>query len=224
MNFELLDKLSQLLQENKLESAIELAENKLNKLPTTGFHKILNKNLLHLKPNLAIYLENFNNSASNYFKKKPEPKKVGFFEKLFDKKEKGNEFNSNRNLQAVYCEMNGFSINYDKWFIDLFAFDFFNGIDLEDLDWLCDFEFDSEKSLTITGFEELQTAFKNYMENPEKNNENEKKSMEICELIIILKLQELFKHTFIENKDKLWTKIPMLVTAHDYELIYEVEK
>ena len=224
MNFELLDKLSELLQENKLERAIELAENKLNELPTTEFHKVLNKNFLHLKPDLAIYLENFINSATNYFKKKPEPKKVGFLEKIFGKKEKEIEFNPNRNLQAVYCEMNGFSINYDLWFIDLFAFDFYNGINLEDLDWLCDFEFDSENSFTITGMEELQAVFKNYMEDSEKNDENEKKSMEICELIIILKLQELFKHTFIENKNKQWTEIPMLVTAHDYEMIYKVEK
>jgi hypothetical protein len=224
MNFDLFNELSKLLQENKLEKAIELAENKLNELPTTEFHKVLNKNLLHLKPNLAIYLESFNNSASNYFRKKPEPKKVGFFEKIFGKKEKEIEFNPNRNLKAVYCEMNGFSINYELWFIDLFAFDFYNGIDLEDLDWLCDFEFDSENSLTITGFEEVQTAFKNYMENLEKNDENVKKSMEICELIIILKFQELFKHTFIENKNKKWTETPMIVTAHDYELIYKTEK
>lgn len=224
MNFDLLDKLSVLLQENKLESAIKMAEDKLNELPTTEFHKMLNKSLLHLKPNLEIYLENFNNSASNYFKKKPESKKVGFLEKIFGKKEKEIEFNPDRNLQAVYCEMNGFSINYDLWFIDLFAFDFYNGIDLEDLDWLCDFEFDSENRLTITGLEELQIAFKNYMEDSEKNDENEKKSMEICELIIILKLQELFKYTFIENKNKQWTEIPMLVTAHDYEMIYKVEK
>jgi len=224
MNFELLDRLSELLQEDKLEKAIELAENKLNELPTTEFHKILNKDLLHLTPNLAIYLESFNKSASSYFKNKPEPKKVGFLEKIFGKKEKEIEFDSNRNLQAVYCEMNGFSINYNKWFIDLFAFDFYNGIDTEDLDWLCDFEFDSEKSFTITGFEELQTVFKNYMEDSEKSDENEKKSMEICELIIILKLQELFRNTFIESKNKQWTEIPMLVTAHDYEMIYKVKK
>jgi predicted AAA+ superfamily ATPase len=44
-----------------------------------------------------------------------------------------------------------------------------------------------------------ESYFKNYMEDSEKNDENEKKSMEICELIIILKLQELFKYTFILN-------------------------
>ncbi len=224
MNFDLLDKLSELLQENRLERAIELAESKLNELPTTEFHKVLDKNLLHLKPNLAIYLETFNNSASNFFKNKPDPKNIGFLEKIFGKKKKVIEFNPNRNLKAVYCEMNGFSINYELWYIDLFAFDFYKGNNLEDLNWLCDFKFKSENSLTITGLEDLQTAFKNYMEDSEKNDENEKKSMEICQLIIILKLQELFKHTFIENKNKQWTEIPMLVTAHDYDMIYKVEK
>ncbi|MBW1297921.1 hypothetical protein [Aquimarina litoralis] len=221
MNFDLLNELTKLLHENELERAIELSENKLNELPSTDFHKVLNKNLLHLKPKLAIYLENFITSAIKYFSETPKPKKINFLEKVFGKKE--NKFESNVNLKAVYCEMNGFTINNDKWFIDLFAYDFYNGMDPEDLDWLCDFKFDSNNSLIITGLEELQAAFKNYMEHSENNNENEKKSMEICELIIILKLQELFRHTYIENNKK-WTEIPILVTAHDYEMIYKIEK
>ena len=223
MNFDLFDELSELLQENKLDKAIKLAEIKLNELQTTEFHKVLNKDLLHLKPKLATYLENFYNSASNYFKKKPEPKKLSFFENLIGKKEKEIVFDPNRKLKAIYCEMNGFSINYELWFINMVAFDFYKGID-NDLNWLCDFGFNSENSLTISGLEDIQIAFKNYMENLEKNDENEKKSKDLCEFIIILKLQELFKNTYIENKDKQWTDIPMLVTAHDYDLIYKVEK
>ena len=30
-------------------------------------------------------------------------------------------------IKAVYTETNGFDINPDKWFFDLFAFDFYGG-------------------------------------------------------------------------------------------------
>ena len=217
MNFELLDRLTEMLQKNELEEAIVIAENKLKEIPKTEFHKILNRNLFHLKFELANYLKEFTDSASKYYKKGN--KKINFFSRIFGNKK--NEKKS-KELKSIYCEMNGFTINYDRWFIDFFAFDFFQEINLEDLDWLCDYEFDMEKSMTISGFEDLQIAFQNYMENETLKDENLKKSMEICELLIILRLQELFKFTFNENKNESWTKLPTLIDAHDYEMIYKV--
>lgn len=47
MNFELADKLDNMLQESKVGEAIEYAENELKKLPKTDFQKVLNNDLLH---------------------------------------------------------------------------------------------------------------------------------------------------------------------------------
>ncbi len=154
MNFELADKLDNLLQENNIEVAINIAETKLKELPNSDFHKVLNNDLLHLKSDLSKYLTDFYNSASKFY-----IGKKGLISSIFKKK----NTNPEKGLKAIYSEMNGFTINYDRWFIDLFAYSFYNG--LEDIDWLAEFEFDSAKSLTITGFEEIQTTFQDYMKN-----------------------------------------------------------
>ena len=40
--------------------------------------------------------------------------------------------------------MNGFNINTDLWYIDSFAYGKDGGLDLDDMDWLTDFETDSQ--------------------------------------------------------------------------------
>ncbi|MFB9861911.1 hypothetical protein [Rufibacter immobilis] len=59
--------------------------------------------------------------------------------------------------------MNEFDINTNTWYIDGFAFSEDGGLNLEDMDWLCDV---SQETMTteeyvITGFESLQEAFEN---------------------------------------------------------------
>ncbi|BAO76537.1 hypothetical protein WPG_2307 [Winogradskyella sp. PG-2] len=58
--------------------------------------------------------------------------------------------------------MNGFTINYDRWFIDLFSF---SEIGQEDYEWLADFEHSANKDLTITGFENLQKVYEDVYKN-----------------------------------------------------------
>jgi protein involved in temperature-dependent protein secretion len=70
MNFELADKLSELLESQKLDEAIAMAEQELKNIPTTGFHKILDKNLLHLTSDLAKHINEFDKSTKEVLKKK----------------------------------------------------------------------------------------------------------------------------------------------------------
>jgi len=114
--------------------------------------------------------------------------------------------------------MNGFTINYDRWLIDLFSFERF---ETEDWDWLSDFYDMTANSMTIKGFEELQMVFQDVHENDRFSESNIDKAYEVCELLVILRLQELFRETYKDTKSE-WTKIPMFVTAHDYEMIYRV--
>ncbi|HYG37134.1 MAG TPA: hypothetical protein VD908_00885 [Cytophagales bacterium] len=114
--------------------------------------------------------------------------------------------------------MNGFTINYDRWFIDLFSFE---NLSLTDWEWLSDFYDSTANDLTITGFEDIQKAFEDVHKNNRFEEPNIDKAYEVCEILVILRLQELFRETYKLNLGD-WDKIPMFVTAHDYELIYKV--
>ena len=206
MNFELADKLSELLESKKLDEAIAMAEQELKNIPTTDFHKILGRNLLHLASHLARHIKEFDKSTKDVLKKKQ-----GFIKNLFGS---GKEVKP----AAYYCEMNGFTINYDRWFIDLFSFENYS---LTDWEWLSDFYDSTANDLTITGFEEIQKAFEDVHENNRFEEPNIDKAYEVCELLVILRLQELFRETYKLNQGD-WDKIPMFITAHDYELIYKV--
>lgn len=205
MNFELADKLYGLLESKKLDEAIAMAEQQLREIPKTDFHEILGKNLLHLTSDLAKHINEFNKSTRQILKKKQ-----GFIKKLFGL-EKGIK------PAAYYCEMNGFTINYDRWYIDLFSFENYS---LTDWEWLSDFYDSTANDLTITGFEDIQKVFQEVHENNRFEEPNIDKAYEVCELIVILRLQELFRATYKTNQGD-WYNIPMFVTAHDYDLIYK---
>lgn len=193
MNFDLAEELNEFLINNDLEGAIRLAEEKLAALPATDFHKVIGRDLKPLTQTLIDYIERFFKITK-----------------------------AKIDVKAIYSEMNGFTINYDLWFIELFAFTQCGGLD--DLDWLTEFEVSSEDSLVIRGYEDLQAVYQDYMENEKWDNKDLEAACEICELLIILRLQELFKAArkiAIEQR-ATWTNVPLFVTAHDYELVYEV--
>jgi hypothetical protein len=204
MNLELADKLTTLLYSKQLDQAIELAENELKSIPYTGFHRIIGRDLKHLAMDLTKYINTFNDDTTRVLKRKRRSLKFLF------------GLNNNVKPAAFYCEMNGFTINYDRWFVDLFAFE---KIDLEGWDWLSDFYDSTAANMTITGFEDIQDVFREVHETNKIREHNIMKSYEICELLVILRLQELFKEVYKYGRDE-WTKIPMFVTAHDYEMIY----
>jgi hypothetical protein len=188
------EKINNLVSTNQLDKAIRLTEEKLAILPQTDFHKIIGRNLLHLTEQLINYIDKFYDIAQNEIE-----------------------------VQAIYSEMNGFTINYDLWFIDLFAFTECGGLD--DLDWLADFEVSSDESMIISGFEDLQSAYEDYMENEKWEDHTLKEASEICELLIILRLQELFKEIKKLATDRRlnWVNISLFTTAHDSEMVYEAK-
>ena len=210
MNFKEFEaELNDYLKIGDIQKAISVAENKLKSYPTTDFHKILNRDLLELSPKLIKFIDKFYTSAKDDF-----GGRKGIF----------SFFNANKKpektLKAISCEMNGITINYDLWFINLFAFSFIESS--EDFDWLADYDFYSEKIFIISGFEDIQAIYKDYMENERWDEENLETLLDLSEIIMILRLQELFKVTYekakIENYP--WTEIPIFVNGHDVELNY----
>lgn len=192
MNNDLLEKLNNFVIQNQINEAIDATETALSKLPITDFHVIIGKNMLHLKDELLAFVDSFYNQA---------------IEKI--------------DVKAIYSEMNGFTINYDLWYLDMFAYKQCEGLD--DVDWLAYFNFAADSMMTISGFEDLQKVFEDYMENEKYKDKALATACEACEYLIILRLQELFREvqTMAKNQNLVWHSIPIFTTAHDYDLIYK---
>lgn len=197
MNFKLAEDISGLLVDDKLDAAILLAETKLKEQVPTDFNKLLGKNLLHQTDKL-----------------------VDFFSDFYD------TVNVNLDIKAIYAEMNGFTINCDLWFLDLFAFDKVGGTD--DTDWLADWEEGNStiNSFALTGYEELQATYQDYMDNEKYKDSKIKAASDVAELLIVLRLQELVKSATdtAKNKNLPWATIPVFASAHDYyDTVYRAD-
>lgn len=195
MDFNLEEKLQELIQKDKIEEAIQIAEDELSKYDKTEFPQIIGKDLLHQIAELENYLETFISKLENRI-----------------------------SLKSVYGEMNGFSINYDLWFVDFFGFELIG--EMDDLDWLADWE-DGNASMNpflIRGFEEIQKIYQTHHEKEMYKYDEHEEAADTCDYVVILRLHQLFKATIKKGKseNKRWANIPILVTGHDYELIYRM--
>jgi len=114
--------------------------------------------------------------------------------------------------------MNGFTINCDLWFLDLFAFDKVGGTD--DTDWLADWEEGNStiNSFPLTGYEELQATYQVYMDNEKYKESKIQAASDVAELLIVLRLQELVREAVEAAKSNSlsWATIPVFASAHDY--------
>lgn len=189
--YEFENSICELIKIEEIDKAIELTEAELLKIPKNDFHKIIGRNLFHL-------IDDANEFLNAVFEKSTE---------------------EIVNVKSIYCEMNGFTINPDLWFVTGMSFSFCN--DLTDTDWLADYDHFFEMALVIEGYEDLQKIYEDYVQNEKWEYED---SAELCAIIITLRLLELFRETYKRFKDKSeWTKIPVFVTSHDSELIFKTK-
>lgn len=188
-------KLASLLQDNQLDLAYKITKEQLAQLPSTGFHLTLEIDWLQLAEHVSTYVEKFYKSAKRAIK----------------------------SVEAIYCEMNAFTINYDNWVVQFFGFSKFAGT--EDFDWLADYDYTQDNALLFSGLEKIQMVFKDYIENEKWNDEKLVKARELSEYIIILGVQLLFREAsnIAKSKRLKWPSIPVFVNANDYDdLIFNV--
>lgn len=124
--------------------------------------------------------------------------------------------NNRDKLKAVYTETNRFDINPDRWFFDLFGYEYYGGH--EDYDWISDFYTSSDlPGVTLTGMEELQRVYASDAFYEKAFREVH----EYCSLLVVISFQELIKKSvlLIENLE-----IPVLAASHDYDFIFEHSK
>jgi hypothetical protein len=196
MNVDFAEQINPDLEKLDFKKAISIGESELQKLPKTDFHSIIGTTLTEQAESLAAWVDNFYKIAS---------KKL--------------------DIKSLYFEMNEFDINTDTWYIDSFAFSQDGGLDLEDMEWLCDFETDSQSEtetvFQIEGLEKLQKAF----ETLELDTDNLQDARDWCEQIIIAKFMELMKtaHLTAKQKGYSWATIPIYFTEHSYDFVVKSE-
>lgn len=190
-----MEQILDLIQAGKITEAIRETEEKLNQLPPSDFHQVIGKSLLHMQPALTSFL--------NYF-----------YAAMTEEEE--------LDIKALYIEMNSFTTQYQRWFLHLLAYESLSTPG--NLDWLTDFSGESEKTLTITGFEALQQVNEKYMQAEGYRNDELRQACELQEYLVILRMQELVQQTLQANKGKApWAALPVFAAAHDYEdLMYIV--
>lgn len=109
-------------------------------------------------------------------------------------------------VSAIYTETNGFDINPDRWYFDLFAYSSDGGP--EDLDWLSDWQSEQYPETTLTGMEDLQEVY--------AEAELGSESTYLASLMVVLKFQKLI---YLARPYMQTNNIPVYSTAHDYDFV-----
>jgi hypothetical protein len=182
------------LQANEIDKAISVCETKLITIPVTPFHNIIGKDLLKSRNSLATWMMDYYLEAIQKLKK----------------------------IEAIYFEMNGFSINPNLWYVNGFAFR--NIMDYKTGNWKKGKVYDRyDNRFIITGLEDLQDVFAFACED-ESFRDKYAEAKFYCQYAIVLRLQQLFEEAYKELRNYEVGRIPIFVTAHDYSIIYKVEK
>ena len=198
MNFDFAELINSDLEKLDFEKAISNAESKLKKIPTTVFHEVLGNSLINQAEEFAIWVEEFYGKVS---------------QKL--------------NIKSLYLEMNEFDINTELWYVDCFAYEQDGGLDLDDMEWLCEFQADTQEELGtifgIEGYENIQSCFSSIgqLKDNDEWTEEMQDARDWCEQIIIARFMEFVRaaHLTAKRKNLKWANVPIYFTEHAYEFI-----
>jgi len=125
-------------------------------------------------------------------------------------------------LKAIYFEMNGFSINPKQWFCDGFAYASVG--DIRDLDWLSDWDAETEEALVLEGMDTVQEAFgRLYTDHAQPLGV--RLAGEIAEYLVIARFMELIAeaHNRAKREHPELEGVLVLATAHDWDIIHSTQ-
>jgi hypothetical protein len=115
-------------------------------------------------------------------------------------------------VAAAYTEMNGFDINPDLWYCDLFAYPSYGAHN--EYEWLCNPPSQHFEEYGIRGLEIVQATYASHAFHDDRFRE----SAGMCTLLVLIKFQRFMKKAAARMTE---LKFPLLVTAHDFDLISE---
>lgn len=183
--YELSQKLEPTLRKGDIDYCISEVVKEIEKLPRSPFHVVVSLDFTNSHSAVADYIQNFISGS-----------KLG------------------ADLKAIYTETNGFDINPDEWYFELFGFNDCGTTD--DLEWLCDWQAESDYAAVLTGMEELQEVYASEsFQEPEH-----RAASELCSLLVVLKFQKLICESAKCIKN---LSVPIFATAHDYDFIYKYQ-
>jgi hypothetical protein len=154
--YDLAEKLEPTLRSGDIGSCIKAVINQINSLPASPFH--------------IIDLE-FSN---------PKEQVAGFLQQFI------NDSNLKNDLQVVYTETNGFDINPEQWYFELFGYSSYGG--LEDIDWLADWQVEPEGGMLLTGMESLQSVYA----SKDFYKKEYREVIEFSSLLVVLQFQKTY--------------------------------
>jgi hypothetical protein len=154
--FEIATDLEPYLRKGDLNFCIDRVSNIMRDLPQTPFHQIINLEFTNDPKDVVEYFEKFIEQESGRYE-----------------------------IKAIYTETNGFYINPDRWFFELFAYETYGGH--EDYDWLADWRSGDYPSMTLTGMERLQRVYGSDAFHDGKYKEESG----YCSLLVVLNFQNL---------------------------------
>jgi hypothetical protein len=125
------------------------------------------------------------------------------------------ECNKRFSVKAIYLEMNGFDINPDRWYFDLFGYES-TPLNDDSLDWLSEWQSPDYPTVTLTGLESIQELYANYINNKLYKDQDRAYNEELATLLVMAKFCKLIAES-LDNKS---LGVPVYATAHDFDIIY----
>jgi len=125
--------------------------------------------------------------------------------------------NSEFDVKAIYVEMNGFDINYHRWYFDLFAYSSYDN-DFDDNDWLCDWQPSPSDEVELEGMSLAQSAFAWYHTKRIWKSQRDFKPTYEAAMLLTMATFCLFMEEVVSS-GALIKNIPVLVTAHGFDSV-----
>jgi hypothetical protein len=124
-------------------------------------------------------------------------------------------------VAAIYFEMNGFTINPNRWFFDGSAYK--TAGDIWNLDWLAYWDADTDnEGFTLTGMELVQAAFAScYLDSSQPLSV--KMAAELADHLVNARFMQLIAaaHDVAKRSCKALDGLPVLATAHDWDTVHQ---
>jgi len=184
--FELQEQLSPVLRSGDIAQCQRTIAERLAGLPRSPFHIALDLAITNSPADVAAHFDGFFRQEAARFK-----------------------------IGPAYAEMNGFDINPDRWFFDVFAFGKYGGHD--DYDWLADWQSEGFDDMTITGLEQLQKLYAGAAFRDKRFID----ASYVAGLLVVTKFQDLIRRAAPLMRE---LRFPLLATAHEYDFIYEIPR
>jgi hypothetical protein len=123
-------------------------------------------------------------------------------------------------IRAVYLEMNGFDINPDRWYFDSFGYTKY-GADPQNIEWLCEWQSPDWPQVRLNGLEAVQADFEWYHAEQIWQDKKLERAYELALLLVMCKFVSLIERALAAGRRS--KRIPVLATAHDFDIVGRFE-